>query len=658
MREKKYNRMNKRSKKLMTVRQLCLMTLSCILFHLSFFPAKAQVGTWQAYMAYHEVQQICKADNVLFVLASNDLYQYNLNDHSITTYDKISGLNDTYITMIAWNPQAKRLIIIYDNSNIDLMDTAGNVTNISALYLKSMTDDKTVQKITIDGIYAYLHCDFGYVKVNMKDAEIADTYRPNHPEYPTNLPDYDANQDYDTYLPIVSTLNPGGPKYNYFYEIQFLNNRLYTTGGQYSSMTIRNNPGTIQVWDGDDWTIYQDELNTITGYEYRDMDCLAVDPTDENHVFGGSRTGLYEFRNGKYVSHFDTDNTSGLLENAVDRGKVLGNKFCIINGLTFDKKGSLWVLNSQTKNNSLLEYTSDHQWKNHSSKSLYHDNLTFSQMRCAMIDSRGLLWFVNDHWNTPALICYDIENDEVYVYKNFVNQDGTTYTVYYVHCVAEDLEGNIWIGTNQGPFYVDKNEIGQSSVTFNQVKVPRNDGSNYADYLLAGVDISCMAIDAGGRKWFGTFGNGVYLISSDNLSQISHYQTNESDILSDNINSIAIDPQKGIVYFATDKGLCSYTSDATAVSETMTKDNVYAYPNPVTPDYTGLITVVGLSLNADVKIVSSNGALIAEGRSNGGSFTWDGRDKQGRRVASGVYMVLTATNTGSKGTVCKIAVIN
>ena len=83
-----------------------------------------------------------------------------------------------------------------------------------------------------------------------------------------------------------------------------------------------------------------------------------------------------------------------------------------------------------------------------------------------------------------------------------------------------------------------------------------------------------------------------------------------------------------------------------------------AYPNPVTPDYNGLITVVGLSYDADVKIVSSNGALIAEGRSNGGSFTWDGKDKNGDRVASGVYMVVAATSEGKKGTVCKIAVIN
>ena len=73
--------------------------------------------------------------------------------------------------------------------------------------------------------------------------------------------------------------------------------------------------------------------------------------------------------------------------------------------------------------------------------------------------------------------------------------------------------------------------------------------------------------------------------------------------------------------------------------------------------YNGLITIVGLTLNADVKILTASGQLVAEGRSNGGTFTWDGRDRSGHRVASGVYMVATATSDGKKGTVCKIAVI-
>ena len=116
----------------------------------------AQVGTWKHYLAYHEIQDIHKAGDNLFVLASNGLYQYNLNDQSITTYDRTNGLSDTHITHIAWSNAAKRLIVVYENSNIDLVDINGDVTNIAALYNKSTTEDKTVTDVRIDGIYAWL----------------------------------------------------------------------------------------------------------------------------------------------------------------------------------------------------------------------------------------------------------------------------------------------------------------------------------------------------------------------------------------------------------------------------------------------------------------------------------------------------------------------
>ena len=111
-----------------------------LLFHLfTFSPLQAQVGTWKHYLAYHEVQDICATGDYLFVLASNGLYQYNLNDQSITTFDRTNGLSDTHITHIGWSQQAKRLIAVYEDSNIDLVDVKGNVTNISSLYSKSTT---------------------------------------------------------------------------------------------------------------------------------------------------------------------------------------------------------------------------------------------------------------------------------------------------------------------------------------------------------------------------------------------------------------------------------------------------------------------------------------------------------------------------------------
>ena len=629
---------------------LLLFTIHYSLFTFS------QVGTWQNYLAYHQVQSICKANNNLFVLASNGLYQYNLNDQSITTYDKVNGLSDTYITHIAWNQQAKRLIAVYKNSNIDLIETEGDIINISALYNKSITGDKTVSEISIDGIYAYLHCGFGIVKVNMQKAEISDTYMSQMPDYPTDLPTY--QDDYTEYIATVSTLSPEGPAYNRFYESKFLNGKLYTTGGYFlPSMPDNELPGTIQTFDGNDWILYEEEISQKTGYKYEDICCIDVDPTNEKHVFAGGRCGLYEFNDGKLTAFYNKDNS--LLKGAIDRGIELGNDYVLVLGIKFDSKGHLWVLNSMAQGISLLELSPDHQWTDHHQVLLTDDSgNTLPGLRSMMIDSRGLLWFVNNNWQDPSLFCYDMDNDIMLKYNTFINQDGIKNDVNNVYCVIEDKEKNIWVGTDAGPMIIQQSEVGQSNVTFQQIKVPRNDGSSYADYLLSGVSISDIVIDGGNRKWFATNGAGAFLISADNLEQIHNFTKSNSKLISDNITSAAINQSSGEVFFLSDEGLSSYVSDATEPNESMTKDNVWAYPNPVTPEYTGLITVTGLSFDADVKITGSNGALVAEGRSNGGMFTWNGCDKKGRRVASGIYMVITATSDGKKGTVCKIAIIN
>jgi ligand-binding sensor domain-containing protein len=328
--------------------------------------------------------------------------------------------------------------------------------------------------------------------------------------------------------------------------------------------------------------------------------------------------------------------------------------------MKFDSNGHLWVLNNQTEGVTLLEFDPvENKWTDHHNEVLTNENgIGKHAFRSMIIDSRGLLWFVNHSWVEPAVFCCDMENDIVLKYDNFVNQDGTRYNVNWITCVCEDKEGNIWVGTDTGAFMIQKKEVGQSSVTFYQVKVPRNDGTDYADYLLNGVSISSIAIDGGNRKWFGSDNAGAFLISADNMQQLQNFNTSNSKLISNNVAYISINPSSGEVFFLSDKGLCSYMSNATEPSETMDDNTVYAYPNPVTPDYDGLITVVGLTYDADVKIIASNGALIAEGRSNGGMFTWDGRDRKGRRVASGIYMVVTATADGNKGTVCKIAVIN
>ncbi|MGB3078578.1 MAG: regulator, partial [Saprospiraceae bacterium] len=74
---------------------------------------------------------------------------------------------------------------------------------------------------------------------------------------------------------------------------------------------------------------------------------------------------------------------------------------------------------------------------------------------------------------------------------------------------------------------------------------------------------------------------------------------------------------------------------------------VYAFPNPVRPDYDGLIAIRGLARDAIVKITDIRGQVLYETKALGGQAIWDGKDLNGQQAATGVYLVFsTAASDG------------
>ena len=243
-----------------------IFNILAVLFFLSITSVEAKIGDWKAYMAYSEVQEMEQVGNLIFVQASNNLYVYNQNDQSIQTFSKMDCLSDCYIQHISYNKASKRLVIFYSNANIDLMNVSNfEVTNLSDYYTASTTGDKTVNDIYMYGKYAYISNGFGIIKINIAAGEISDTYnlgfnvnwceiKDNHIyAYSKEKGQYSASltknlldknnwnkvggyvskklEDKSELKQLVSTLQPGGPKYNYFWGMQFNNNSLYTCGG-------------------------------------------------------------------------------------------------------------------------------------------------------------------------------------------------------------------------------------------------------------------------------------------------------------------------------------------------------------------------------------------------------------------------------------------
>lgn len=675
----------------------------CYLFVIScFIPCStchAQTGTWRTYMAYSDIQQIVKGNQRLYVRASNNLYSYNLNDQSITTYDKINQLSDNHIDRIVWNPTVNKLLILYQNKNIDLLNQNDEVFNINSYYVKTMTQDKTVNNACVYLHHIFLCTAFGLVKINLNKNEVSESYILNRnimaagvsgdsiyvhdsngtdlaAKVTSNLIDphnwkttvnapagifNDNTADWDQYYAVVKTLQPGGPVYNYFNYMKFENNQLITTGGGWIDGGEFSRPGCAQFLEPNDatWTIIgRENVQPYSATRFTDATAIAFDPADANHYFLSTcGSGLYEFRNRQMVKNYTAGNSP--IISALAETDPNAHNYVRVDGIIFDKSGNLWMtVNSSKATKPMLKFNStNNEWTEYNDPLLFYKNKPLRIVRNSILDRNGHIWMVNDHHEHPCMLRIDPTTDSFYRYDNFTNQDGISTDLHYIRCVMEDMDGNLWMGSDQGLYMYDENQQNDPTAGYTQIKVPRNDGTDLADYLLANADVTAIAIDGAKRKWIGTANSGVYLISADNTEQLHHFTTEDSPLLSDNIESLAINPTTGEVFFGTDKGLCSYMSDATTAIDEMKKDDVYAFPNPVPSDYQGLITVRGLSMDADVKILTISGRVVAQGRSNGGTFTWNGRDQSNKRVASGVYMIATATNDGKKGVVTKIAIV-
>ena len=236
--------------------------------------------------------------------------------------------------------------------------------------------------------------------------------------------------------------------------------------------------------------------------------------------------------------------------------------------------------------------------------------------------------------------------------STFTDQNGNVLSPANFRCFAQDQTKRIWIGTDKGIILFPASMDFFTSSSCRRIIIPRNDGTGLGDYLLGDEQINCLAVDGGNRIWIGTENSGLYLIEDDTIT-VAHFTETNSLLPSNSVQSIAIMPKTGEVFVGTDRGIASYRSDASEAQTTMS--GAYAYPNPVRPDYGGMISITGLMDNTVVNIVDASGNLVCKTKSHGGTAVWDGKLPDGRRATAGVYTALCNANGGH--TVVKILVI-
>lgn len=769
------------------MKRLTLILLTIFAFGWqSQLQARLPIGEWQAFMAYDKASACTFFNGKVYAVSEGSLFSYDPEDGDIRTFDIVYPMSDVGITHLTACPSQKKLLIIYENGNIDLMDEQEEVYNITDFKNSNVTD-KTINNVDVKGNKAYMATNFGIVVLDIAKQVISTTYTLDKEIVATTVQDdylmaatapgdglyygkltdnllekdnwtrmmtntftllktvketiyacipghalltvdpvkhsyellikdnftflkevngkllagnsagklyiFDSPKQYKqvnipkemtdiaygntTYWlantneklsgykldenELQLTTEPielNAPRRNLFYQMFMHNGKLYTCGGGIY-LNRYNLPGTIQVLNPQNsWHIYQEEgITDISGKKYQDITSLAVDPHNDSHVFASSAgEGVYEFLQGKLVNIHTPSNSS--ISSDYRYPDIIR-----VNGLAYDNDNNLWALCAKA-DSSISILTKDNRWIK-----LYHKGIhQISALRGTFFDQRGWMWAVTPHYDDNGVFMLNtngtLENtkdDESLFMNRFYNQDGTLLEHQQIHCAIEDKEGTIWLGTTNGTWLITNPTqlmaAQNSTVTVTQVKVPRNDGTNLADFLLEGVTVLSIAVDGANRKWVGTEKNGVYLLSADGLEAIHHFTTDNSPLPSNEVRSIATDETTGLVYIGTQKGLVAYQSDATQAQPSFNESKVRAYPNPVRPDYQGYIRIDGLMMDSQVKITDSYGSLIHEGTSIGGSFSWNGQNSQGQRVASGVYHVMATDENGQEGIVTKIIMI-
>lgn len=437
---------------------------------------------------------------------------------------------------------------------------------------------------------------------------------------------------------------PNGPYSNLVYSMAIGGNDLWVVpGGINSSWGNLWNSGGLYSFIDNNWVSY-----THKNSEYlsviRDMVSIVVDPLDNKKVYAGSwGYGLFEITNGELTEIYDNNNSS--LKPTLEADRIN------VGGLCFDSEGNLWVTNSSAENVLSVKMI-DGNWKSFNLGS----SVSGIETGKIVIDDFGQKWILTRHHN---IFVFNDNNtitntldDKVKVLSGSAGNGALPGN--YIRSIAVDNEGEVWIGSDQGVavFYSPGDIFSNTNFDAQQILVERD--GHYRP-LLESESVTAIAVDGANRKWLGTDRAGVFLMSADGTEEIHHFTEDNSPLFSNSITSIVINDD-GEVFFGTSKGIISYKG--TAVTPKPNTEDVLVYPNPVRPGYDGVIAIKGLVANSDVKITDVSGNLVSVTKSQGGQAIWDGRNLDGRKVHTGVYLVFTSNSDGSETLVTKILFVN
>ncbi|MCB0496376.1 MAG: T9SS type A sorting domain-containing protein [Cyclobacteriaceae bacterium] len=425
------------------------------------------------------------------------------------------------------------------------------------------------------------------------------------------------------------SIYPDGPFFSQTKKLVSIGNQLFalpdfkTSGGQ----PLRNNLG-FSVFEDGFWTNYNATgyPNTQTTPEFEDISGVAA--LKNTIVLSSFGYGLLIWDEDGFSIINESNST--LVNSSPPERNVL------ISDISASKQG-LWVLNNNTTTASLQLWDKD-SW------SVFSGAEIMSGAQQITSTPWGDQWMSIRESLGGGIHVYNSEDGELTLKSN---GEGTIPSN-TINDIIIDYEDKIWIATTKGVVYFARpyallSDPDQEAIT------PIIDNS----LLFFKENVNALAVDGGNRIWMGT-NKGVWLFDKDGSELVEHFTADNSPLLSDVVTDIALNNFTGEVFFNTDQGLISYRGTGTI---TGIYNNPKIFPNPVPPDFTGLITIEGVPFNSTLKITDASGRLVANLEANGNTAVWDLKNETATEVGTGVYFVFASSDDGDEHQLGKIAIV-
>lgn len=360
----------------------------------------------------------------------------------------------------------------------------------------------------------------------------------------------------------------------------------------------------------------------IQNLKLNGIEAVSIDPVDQSWWLGMGTELIHFDTNKKLVEQLLPSKTAGSIKSI--QQKMDGSYYLLKEGVgILEKEGN--------------------QWNSYPIQAGY----SAQNLKQFVVDGNGLSWIIGP--KQQGVLLFQKQNNQAIWRQLNTGKGSGNLPSMEVTAIAEDKDGSIWIGTDNGIAVFQCNNINEACDAY----LPIVESNGFNGYLFQKETIHSITVDGANRKWIGT-NNGAWLISKDGAEVIQHFTTENSPLPNNTVLSIGVEPTDGDVFFFTENEIISYKGDATESAATQHKIKIY--PNPVAPNYNGSILIKNLVNNALVKITDLNGQLMMQTRALGGQAIWNGRDQYQHKVASGIYLIFVRDDAGNEKAVGKIMI--